>query len=180
MWYFDSDFCGISLPLFAALPLPSVFVENTKSLKSCFNMRITILPASPRRVSSRSYEVRCVPVSDDEHYTKSNGFSGKIMGVSSRWFSISLRPLRSLRRKPLKETGHLVNVRGRTTNDKGQTMRDREIMVAVNTGSQTARGGSCCHARRRRRRSRRSCSASRQSGQSPSPCRPLQMSTSRQ
>ena len=24
------------------------------------------------------------------------------MGVSSRWFSISLRPLRSLRRKPLK------------------------------------------------------------------------------
>ena len=91
-----------------------------------------------------------------------------------------LRPLRSLRRKSLKETGHLVNVRGRTTNDKGQTMRDREIMVAVNTGSQTARGGSCCHARRRRRRSRRSCSASRQSGQSPSPCRPLQMSTSRQ
>ena len=27
--------------------------------------------------------------------------------------------------KPLKETGHLVNVRGRTTNDKGQTMRQR-------------------------------------------------------
>jgi hypothetical protein len=42
-----------------------------------------------------SYEVRCVPVSDSEYYTKSNGFSGKIMGVSSRWFSISLRPLRS-------------------------------------------------------------------------------------
>ena len=91
-----------------------------------------------------------------------------------------LRSLRSLRLKPLKETGHLVNVRGRTTNDKGHTMRDREIMVAVNTGSQTARGGSCCHARRRRRRSRRSCSASRQSGQSPSSCRPLQRSTSSQ
>ena len=36
-----------------------------------------------------------------------------------------LRSLRSLRLNPLKETGHLVNVRGRTTNDKGQTMRQR-------------------------------------------------------
>ena len=37
-----------------------------------------------------------------EHYTKSDGFSGKIVG-RSRWFSISLRPLRSLRLNPLKE-----------------------------------------------------------------------------
>ena len=96
-----------------------------KSLKFCFSMKVTILPASPRRFSSQGYEVRCVPVSDSEYYTKSNGFSGKIMGVSSRWFSISLRTLRSLRLKPLKETGHLVNVRGRTTNDKGQTMWQR-------------------------------------------------------
>ena len=74
-------------------------------------MRITILPASPRRFSSGSYEVRCVPVSDSEYYTKSNGFSGKIMGVRGRWFSISLRPLRPLRLKPLKESGRLLDSR---------------------------------------------------------------------
>ena len=60
--------------------------------------RWLILSASPRRFSSGSYEVRCVPVSDSEYYTKSDGFSGKIVG-RSRWFSISLRPLRSLRQK---------------------------------------------------------------------------------
>ena len=53
---------------------------------------------APRRISSRNYEVRCVPVSDSEYYTKSDGFSGKIVG-RSRWFSISLRTLRSLRLK---------------------------------------------------------------------------------
>ena len=33
------------------------------------------------------------------------------MGVSSRWFSISLRPLRSLRLKPFKESGRLLDSR---------------------------------------------------------------------
>ena len=90
-------------------------VNRVPSCKPCWRVQICsssrmpvcnrwpILPASPRRFSSGSYEVRCVPVSDSEYYTKSDGFSGKIMGVSSRWFSISLRPLRSLRLKPLKE-----------------------------------------------------------------------------
>ena len=71
--------------------------ESSSSERPVCN-RWPILPASPRRFSSGSYEVRYVPVSDSEYYTKSNGFSGKIMGVSSRWFFISLRALRSLRR----------------------------------------------------------------------------------
>ncbi len=44
--------------------------------------RWPILSASPQRFSSWSYEVRCVPVSDGEYYTKSNGRAGKILGSS--------------------------------------------------------------------------------------------------
>ena len=75
----------------------SVRSECSSSERPVCN-RWPILPASPRRFSSGSYEVRYVPVSDSEYYTKSDGFSGKIV-ERSRWVSISLRPLRSLRLK---------------------------------------------------------------------------------
>ena len=49
----------------------SVRSECSSSERPVCN-RWPILPASPRRVSSGSYEVRFVPVSDDKYYTKNS------------------------------------------------------------------------------------------------------------
>ena len=49
---------------------PYVSVQSVVILRRPVCNRWPILPASPRRFSSQSYEVRCVPVSDNVYYTK--------------------------------------------------------------------------------------------------------------